>query len=54
MNTYEGRRKKFLEKNRSRRGVEKNRKRSLEYLIVGCKVIVTSIIIFRMCKKESV
>jgi hypothetical protein len=41
--------KKIVEKNRSRRGVEKNRYRNVEYSTVGCKVTVAFIIIFRMC-----
>jgi hypothetical protein len=44
----------ILEKNRSRRGVEKNKKRSVEYSVVGYKVIVAFIIIFGMCRREGV
>jgi len=45
---------KIVENNRSRRGVEKSRKTSVEYSTVGYKVITTFIIIFKMCKRESV
>jgi hypothetical protein len=42
----------IIEKNISIKGVEKNKKRrSVEYLVVGCKVVVVFIIIFEMCKK---
>ncbi len=44
----------IVEKNRSRRGVENNKKRSVEYSIVGCKVGITFIIIFEMCKREGI
>jgi hypothetical protein len=44
----------ILEENISRRGVKKNRERSVEYSAVGCKVIVTFVIIFRMCGREGV
>jgi hypothetical protein len=45
----------IVEENKSRRGVEKNRKRrNVEYSAIGCKVATTFIIIFRMCKKEGV
>jgi hypothetical protein len=43
----------IVEKNTSRRGIEKNRKRtSVEYLVVGYNIVDT-FIIFKMCKKES-
>jgi hypothetical protein len=45
---------KIVEKNRSRRGVENNRKRNVEYSAVGCKVVATFIIIFGMCKREGI
>jgi hypothetical protein len=32
----------------------KKKKRSVEYWIVGCKVIVAFIIIFKMCKRENI
>ncbi len=45
----------IVEKNKSRKGVEKSTKRKLvKYLIIGCKVVVTFIIIFRMCRKEGI
>ncbi len=44
----------IVEKNKSRRGVEKSIKMSVEYLIVGCKVVIAFIIIFGMCKREGV
>ncbi len=45
----------IVEKNKSRRRVEKSReKRCVEYSTVGCKVAFTFIIIFRMCKREGV
>jgi len=44
----------ILEKNISRRGVEKSRKRRcVEYSVVSCKVVAT-FIIFRMCRREGV
>jgi hypothetical protein len=43
--TKVGRGSKIVEKNRSRRGVEKSRERSVEYSTVGCKVAITFIII---------
>jgi Uri superfamily endonuclease len=46
---------KIIEKNRIKRGVEKSKKRRhVEYLVVGYKVDVTFIIIFRMCRRKSV
>jgi hypothetical protein len=46
---------KIVKKNKSRRGVEKSKKRRhVEYLDVGCKVIIAFIFIFEMCKKEGV
>jgi hypothetical protein len=45
----------IVENNKSRRQVKKSRKgRHVEYLVVGCKVIVAYIIIFRMCRMEGV
>jgi hypothetical protein len=44
----------IVEKNRSRRGLEKSRERSVEYLVIGCKVAATFIIIFGMCRREGV
>jgi uncharacterized membrane protein len=43
-----------IEKNRSRRRIEKSKKRSVEYIVVGYKVAVAIIIIFKMCKKEGI
>jgi hypothetical protein len=49
-----GERSKIVEKNKSKRGVEKSRERTnVEYSIVGCKVVV-AFIIFGMCKKEGI
>jgi hypothetical protein len=46
---------KIVEKNRSRRGIEKSRERTnVEYSTVGCKVIVTFIIMFRMCRRKGI
>jgi len=44
----------IFEKNISRRGVEKSKERSVEYLAIGYKVATTFTIIFEMCKKEGV
>jgi hypothetical protein len=44
----------IVEKNRSRRGVEKSKEKSVEYLVIGYKVIVAFNIIFRMCRREGV
>jgi hypothetical protein len=45
----------IVEKNRSRRGVEKSiERRNVEYLTIGCKVATTFIIIFKMCKRDGV
>jgi hypothetical protein len=44
----------IIEKNKNRRGVEKSRERTVEYLIISYKVIATFIIIYGMCKRESV
>ncbi len=55
MNTNKGkRRSKIVEKNKSRRGVEKSRERNVEYLAVGYKVVITFIIIFEMCRKDGI
>ncbi len=43
----------IVEKNINRRGVEKTKERSVEYLTIGCKVGAT-FIIFEMCRKEGV
>jgi hypothetical protein len=46
---------KIVEKNKSKRGVKKSKKeRNVEYSIVAYKVVVTFIIIFRMCRREGV
>jgi hypothetical protein len=46
---------KIVENNRNRRGIEKNRERNVEYLAIGCKVIIAFIIIiFGMCRREGV
>jgi hypothetical protein len=39
---------------KSRRLVEKSTKRSVEYLVIGCKVTTTFIIIFGMCRREGI
>jgi hypothetical protein len=39
----------IVENNRSKRGVEKSKERSVEYSVVGFKVVVAFIIIFGMC-----
>jgi hypothetical protein len=44
----------IVEKNKSRRGVEKSKKKNVEYSVIGYKVIVTFIIIFGMCRREGV
>jgi hypothetical protein len=45
----------IVEKNKSRRRVENSRKRRrVDYLAGGYKVIVAFIIIFKMCRKEGV
>jgi hypothetical protein len=44
----------IVENNRSKKGVEKSRKKSVEYSIVGYKVTATFIIIFRMCRREGI
>jgi hypothetical protein len=50
-----GRGNKIVENNRNRKQVEKSKKkRSVEYSIVGYKVVVAFIIIFKMCKRDSV
>jgi hypothetical protein len=56
VSTCEGRRRKtIVDKNKSRRGVEKSREiRSVEYSTIDCKVAVTFIIIFRMCRREAI
>jgi hypothetical protein len=44
----------IVEKNRSRRGVEKNREWNVEYSAIGCKVAPAFIIIFKMCRREGI
>jgi hypothetical protein len=44
----------IVEKNRSRRGVEKSRERSVEYSAIGYKVTITFIIMFKMCRMEGI
>jgi hypothetical protein len=44
----------IVDKNWSRRAIKKSRKRSVEYLAFGCKVVATFIIIFGMCRREGV
>ncbi len=44
----------IVEKNRSKKGVEKSREKSVEYSTVGYKVTATFIIIFRMCRREGI
>jgi hypothetical protein len=45
----------IVEKNKSKRGVEKSReRRCVEYSTIGYKVAFTFIIIFRMCRREGV
>jgi hypothetical protein len=43
----------FVEKNINRRGVEKNRERSVEYSVVGYKVTITFIIIFKCAERKA-
>jgi hypothetical protein len=45
---------KIVEKNRSRKGIENSRMRSVEYSTIGYKVIVALIIIVKMSKRECV
>jgi hypothetical protein len=44
----------IVEMKRSRRRVEKSTKRSVEYLVIGCKVTTTFIIIIGMCRREGI
>jgi len=45
----------IVENNRSRRQVEKRKKRkSGKYSTIDCKVVTAFIIIFRMCRREGV
>jgi hypothetical protein len=45
----------IVEKNKSRKAVEKSTKRRrVEYLAIGCEVVVTFIIIFKMCKRKNI
>jgi hypothetical protein len=48
-----GRGSRIVKMNISRRGVEKSRERSVEYLAIGCKV-ATTFIIFKMCRREGI
>jgi len=45
---------KIVEKNRSERGVEKNKERNVKYLAIGCKVTIAFIILLKMCRREGV
>jgi hypothetical protein len=45
---------KIIEKNISRRGVEKSKERIVEYSAIGCKVTIAFIIIFGMCKRQGI
>jgi hypothetical protein len=55
VNTNEGGRGSgIVEKNKSRKGVNKSKERSVEYSTIGYKVTATFIIIFKMCRKEGV
>jgi len=44
----------IAENNRNRRGVEKSRKRNVEYSTIGCKIATAFIIIFGMCKRQGI
>jgi hypothetical protein len=44
----------IVEKNKNRRGVEKSRKRRVQYSTIGDKVVTVFIIIFRMCTREGI
>jgi hypothetical protein len=45
----------ILEKNRSRRGVEKRKEKGpVEYSVVSCKLVVAFIVIFGMWRRKSV
>jgi hypothetical protein len=45
----------IVDKNKSKRTIEKSRKiRRVEYLAIGYEVATTFIIIFEMCRKKSV
>jgi hypothetical protein len=45
----------ILEKNRSRRGIEKSRERkNVEYFAIGRKVTTAFIIIFGMCSRKGI
>ncbi len=42
-------------KKKKKKKVEKSRMwKHVEYLVIGCKVIITFIIILKMCRKEGV
>jgi hypothetical protein len=46
---------KIIEKNKCKIRVDKSRKRRhVEYSTISCKVVVTFIVIFEMCRRESV
>jgi hypothetical protein len=49
-----GRENKIVKNKINKIGVEDSKERSVEYSAVGCKVIATFIIIFRMCRREGV
>jgi hypothetical protein len=44
----------IVEEKIRKRGVTKSRTWNVEYLVVCCKVIVTFIIISKMCRRKSV
>jgi hypothetical protein len=44
----------ILERNKSKRGIKSIKRKNLEYTTIGYKVVVTFIIIFRVCKREGV
>jgi hypothetical protein len=44
----------IVDNNISKRGVEKSKKKNVEYSAIGCKVVVAFIIISRMCKREGI
>jgi hypothetical protein len=44
----------IVEKNKSRRGVENNKERSVEYTTIGYKLITAFIIFFEMCRREGI
>jgi hypothetical protein len=44
----------IVEKNKSKRGIEKSKEKNVEYSAIGCKVTVALIIIFKMCRREGI